>query len=126
MDFLIQRLKVPRSKIVFYDLKLEPQFLAAKNVAQIIFPKAARPAEFLAFPVEIDDEFDPERPLGGVTGAGNALETIQGKVAGVTIIPSGQPGGGTNLMLRTPTFSRVDLNHSGLGPIRTSRTTRAV
>ena len=35
--------------------------------------------------------------------AANALETIQGKVAGVTIIPSGQPGGGTNLMLRTPT-----------------------
>lgn len=35
--------------------------------------------------------------------AANALETIQGKVAGVTIIPSGQPGSGTNIMLRTPT-----------------------
>src|SRR5688572_7546626 len=33
----------------------------------------------------------------------NALETIQGKVAGVTIVPTGQPGGGTNILLRTPT-----------------------
>jgi TonB-linked SusC/RagA family outer membrane protein len=35
--------------------------------------------------------------------AANALETIQGKVAGVTIIPAGQPGSGTNILLRTPT-----------------------
>ena len=35
--------------------------------------------------------------------ATNALETIQGKMAGVTVVPSGQPGGGTNLMLRSPT-----------------------
>ena len=33
----------------------------------------------------------------------NALETIQGKVSGVTIVPVGQPGGGTNILLRTPT-----------------------
>lgn len=33
----------------------------------------------------------------------NALETIQGKVSGVTIVPIGQPGGGTNILLRTPT-----------------------
>ena len=35
--------------------------------------------------------------------ATNALETIQGKVAGVTVVPNGQPGSGTNLLLRTPT-----------------------
>ncbi len=35
--------------------------------------------------------------------AGNALETIQGKVAGLTMISPGQPGSGTNIMLRTPT-----------------------
>ena len=33
----------------------------------------------------------------------NAIEMIQGKVAGVTVIPSGQAGSGTNIMLRSPT-----------------------
>lgn len=33
----------------------------------------------------------------------NALETIQGKLAGVTVVPSGQPGSGTNILLRSPT-----------------------
>jgi TonB-linked SusC/RagA family outer membrane protein len=35
--------------------------------------------------------------------ATNAIESIQGKVAGVSITPSGQPGGGTNVVLRSPT-----------------------
>jgi TonB-linked SusC/RagA family outer membrane protein len=35
--------------------------------------------------------------------ATNAIETIQGKIAGVTVVPSGQPGSGTNIMLRSPT-----------------------
>jgi TonB-linked SusC/RagA family outer membrane protein len=35
--------------------------------------------------------------------ASNAIETIQGKVAGVTVTPSGQPGSGTNILLRSPT-----------------------
>lgn len=35
--------------------------------------------------------------------ATNAIETIQGKVAGVTVVPSGQPGSGTNILLRSPT-----------------------
>jgi TonB-linked SusC/RagA family outer membrane protein len=33
----------------------------------------------------------------------NAVEALQGKIAGVTIVPLGQPGSGTNIMLRTPT-----------------------
>ena len=33
----------------------------------------------------------------------NAMETVQGKVAGVTITPLGQPGSGTTIQLRTPT-----------------------
>ncbi|HXF24161.1 MAG TPA: SusC/RagA family TonB-linked outer membrane protein [Gemmatimonadaceae bacterium] len=33
----------------------------------------------------------------------NAVETIQGKIAGVTVVPSGQPGTGTNIVLRSPT-----------------------
>lgn len=35
--------------------------------------------------------------------ASNAVETIQGKVAGVSITPTGQPGSGTNILLRSPT-----------------------
>jgi len=35
--------------------------------------------------------------------ATNALEAFQGKIAGVTVVPLGQPGSGTNIMLRTPT-----------------------
>jgi TonB-linked SusC/RagA family outer membrane protein len=33
----------------------------------------------------------------------NAIETIQGKIAGVTVVPNGQPGSGTNILLRSPT-----------------------
>jgi TonB-linked SusC/RagA family outer membrane protein len=35
--------------------------------------------------------------------ATNAVETIQGKVAGVNVVPSGQAGSGTNIILRSPT-----------------------
>ena len=35
--------------------------------------------------------------------ATNAVETIQGKVAGVSVVPSGQAGSGTNIILRSPT-----------------------
>jgi TonB-linked SusC/RagA family outer membrane protein len=35
--------------------------------------------------------------------ATNALETIQGKIAGVSVTPLGQAGSGTNIVLRTPT-----------------------
>jgi TonB-linked SusC/RagA family outer membrane protein len=35
--------------------------------------------------------------------ATNAIESIQGKVAGVTVVPTGQPGSGTNILLRSPT-----------------------
>ena len=35
--------------------------------------------------------------------ATNAIESIQGKIAGVTVVPPGQPGSGTNILLRSPT-----------------------
>jgi TonB-linked SusC/RagA family outer membrane protein len=35
--------------------------------------------------------------------AANAMETIQGKIAGVSVTPSGQPGTGTSILLRSPT-----------------------
>ena len=33
----------------------------------------------------------------------NALESFQGRVAGVSVVPQGQPGSGTSIVLRTPT-----------------------
>jgi TonB-linked SusC/RagA family outer membrane protein len=35
--------------------------------------------------------------------ATNAVETLQGKIAGVTVVPLGQPGSGTQIVLRSPT-----------------------
>ncbi|HEV2641062.1 MAG TPA: carboxypeptidase regulatory-like domain-containing protein, partial [Candidatus Elarobacter sp.] len=35
--------------------------------------------------------------------ASNAVESVQGKIAGVTVVPSGQPGTGTDIVLRSPT-----------------------
>ena len=32
----------------------------------------------------------------------NAVESIQGKIAGVTVVPAGQPGSGTDVVLRSP------------------------
>lgn len=34
--------------------------------------------------------------------ASNALESFQGRVAGVSVVPQGQPGSGTSIVLRTP------------------------
>ncbi|HEX5830568.1 MAG TPA: carboxypeptidase regulatory-like domain-containing protein, partial [Gemmatimonadaceae bacterium] len=35
--------------------------------------------------------------------ATNAIENLQGKIAGATMVPSAQPGSGTSIVLRTPT-----------------------
>src|SRR5690606_32996980 len=35
--------------------------------------------------------------------ATNAVETLQGKIAGATVVGGGAPGSGTNLLLRSPT-----------------------
>src|SRR5690606_37318310 len=35
--------------------------------------------------------------------ATNAVGTLQGKIAGATVVAGGAPGSGTNLLLRTPT-----------------------
>ena len=44
--------------------------------------------------------------------ATNALETIQGKVAGVSALPQGQAGSGTEILLRSPTS--ISKNNSPL------------
>ena len=71
-----------------------PLTLEAVVTTGVVDPTSGRRVPFTVARVEAANAPVP---------AGNALETIQGKVAGVTIIPSGQPGSGTNIMLRTPT-----------------------
>ena len=55
----------------------------------------------------------------------NAIESIQGKVAAVTIVPPGQPGSGTNILLRSMLVSEMDLLKAE-GLIRLGRAAEAV
>ena len=55
----------------------------------------------------------------------NAIESIQGKVAAVTIVPPGQPGSGTNIQLRSMLVSEMDLLKAE-GLIRLGRAAEAV
>ena len=55
----------------------------------------------------------------------NAIESIQGKVAAVTIVPPGQPESGTNILLRSMLVSEMDLLKAE-GLIRLGRAAEAV
>jgi TonB-linked SusC/RagA family outer membrane protein len=71
-----------------------PFTLEAQVVTGVVDPTSGTRTPFAVGRVDVADA--PVPPS-------NAIETIQGKIAGVNIVPSGQPGGGTNIVLRTPT-----------------------
>ena len=75
-------------------LATTPFTLEAQVITGVVDPTSGTRTPFTVGRVDIADA--PVPPS-------NAIETIQGKIAGVTIVPSGQPGGGTNIVLRTPT-----------------------
>ena len=54
-----------------YDLKFEPQLLAAHNVAQILLPKLTEEPHFVVFAVEVYEELDakclPQTCEGNIT-----------------------------------------------------------
>jgi TonB-linked SusC/RagA family outer membrane protein len=75
-------------------LRTSPLQLEAVVSTGVVDPTAGTRVPFTVGRVDIADAPVP---------ATNALETIQGKMAGVTVVPTGQPGGGTNLLLRSPT-----------------------
>ncbi|HEY0994470.1 MAG TPA: SusC/RagA family TonB-linked outer membrane protein [Gemmatimonadaceae bacterium] len=77
------------------DLRLAvaPLSLEAVVTTGVVDPTSGTRVPFTVGRVSAEDAPVP---------ATNAVETIQGKVAGVTVIPSGQPGSGTNIMLRSP------------------------
>lgn len=81
---------------VTVNLTLKPTVLNLEAIVAtgVVDPTSGTRVPFTVGRVEADNLPVP---------AGNALESIQGKIAGVTVVPPGQPGSGTNIMLRTPT-----------------------
>ena len=75
-------------------LRAAPLQLEAVVSTGVVDPTAGTRVPFTVGRVEAADAPVP---------ATNVLETIQGKLAGVTVVPSGQPGSGTNILLRSPT-----------------------
>lgn len=92
-----QRVAVPTDSSVSVDFRLHP---VAFRLQEVVVTGVAGETEGtkLAFTVgRIDADRTPVPPP-------NALEAIQGKIAGVTVLPaSGQPGASASVQLRTPT-----------------------
>lgn len=78
------------------ELKLRA---AALNLQAIVSTGVVDPTSGTRVPFTVGRVDASELPVP----ATNALETIQGRMAGVTVVPSGQPGSGTNIQLRSPT-----------------------
>ena len=72
---------------------------AALNLQAVVTTGVVDPASGTRVPFTVGRVSAEDAPVP----AANALETIQGKIAGVSVVPTGQAGGGTNIMLRTPT-----------------------
>ncbi|MCA0375692.1 MAG: SusC/RagA family TonB-linked outer membrane protein [Gemmatimonadetes bacterium] len=72
---------------------------AALNLQAIVTTGVVDPASGTRVPFSVGRVAAEDAPVP----ATNALETIQGKIAGVSVVPTGQPGSGTNIQLRTPT-----------------------
>lgn len=89
-------LTVVSGQTLTYDLKMEA---AALNLQAIVTTGVVDPASGTRVPFSVGRVAAEDAPVP----ATNALETIQGKIAGVSVVPSGQAGSGTTIQLRTPT-----------------------
>jgi TonB-dependent SusC/RagA subfamily outer membrane receptor len=89
-------LTVTAGQTLTYDLTMEA---AALNLQAIVTTGVVDPASGTRVPFSVGRVSAEDAPVP----ATNALETIQGKIAGVSVVPSGQAGSGTNIQLRTPT-----------------------
>ena len=79
-----------------YDLRMAT---AALNLQAIVTTGVVDPASGTRVPFSVGRVSAEDAPVP----ATNALETIQGKIAGVSVVPAGQAGSGTSIQLRTPT-----------------------
>lgn len=87
---------VAAGQTLTYDFTM---MAAALNLQAIVTTGVVDPASGTRVPFTVGRVAAEDAPVP----ATNALETIQGKIAGVSVIPSGQAGSGTNIQLRTPT-----------------------
>ncbi|BAH40850.1 MAG TPA: SusC/RagA family TonB-linked outer membrane protein [Gemmatimonas aurantiaca] len=72
---------------------------AALNLQAVVTTGVVDPTSGTRVPFSVGRVSAEDAPVP----ATNALETIQGKIAGVSVVPTGQAGSGTNIQLRTPT-----------------------
>ncbi len=87
---------VAAGQTLTYDFKMTA---AALNLQAIVTTGVVDPASGTRVPFSVGRVSAEDAPVP----ATNALETIQGKIAGVSVVPTGQAGSGTNIQLRTPT-----------------------
>jgi TonB-linked SusC/RagA family outer membrane protein len=94
--FVARSVTVPASGALTLDIKLREVALTLQTVVTtgLVDPTSGTRVPFTVGKVEQSTLAVP---------AANALESIQGKIAGVTVVPLGQPGSGTNIILRSPT-----------------------
>ncbi len=87
---------VASGEVVTRNFTMDPAGLSLQAVVTtgVVDPASGTRVPFTVGRVTAEDAPVP---------ATNALETIQGKIAGVSVVPSGQAGSGTNIVLRTPT-----------------------
>ncbi|HYD51400.1 MAG TPA: SusC/RagA family TonB-linked outer membrane protein, partial [Gemmatimonadaceae bacterium] len=92
----IPRVQVTDGAAVTVDVRLTAAALTLEAVVTtgVVDPTSGTRVPFTVGRVDAESAPVP---------ATNAVETIQGKVAGVTVVPPGQPGSGTNIVLRSPT-----------------------
>lgn len=87
---------IPASGPFTLDVKMTA---AALNLQAVVTTGIVDPTSGTRVPFTVGRVSAEDAPVP----ATNALETIQGKIAGVSVIPQGQAGSGTNIQLRTPT-----------------------
>jgi TonB-linked SusC/RagA family outer membrane protein len=88
--------EVPAGGAVTADVRLAPSVF---QLQEVVVTGVLGETEGVKLPftvARLSTENTPVPPA-------NALETIQGKIAGITVTPLGQPGSGTTIQLRTPT-----------------------
>jgi len=93
---VVRNVVVTDGQAVTVDIKLKPTVL---NLEAVVSTGVVDPTSGTRVPFTVGRVEAANLPVP----ATNALESLQGKMAGVTIVPPGQPGSGTNIQLRTPT-----------------------
>ena len=76
-----------------------PMLRAALSLQAVVSTGLVDPSSGTRVPFTVGKVTAEQAPVP----ATNALETIQGKIAGISVVPAGQAGSGTNIQLRTPT-----------------------